>query len=167
LEAEGFSLAGRLEWNTSREQREPIMKIVLIAIVGLILSGVARAGELSEVAGHYRYEQYVVTLPNGRVLHLKDLGASEAFLDVSETGITLRMTMLAGNAVTQSAKVLEAHFGKSEGYWIAQWPDMKGPVRANITLVGDVLTSDTQFDNRAELQFGSSEHAVLMRVSGK
>jgi hypothetical protein len=44
---------------------------------------------------------------------------------------------------------------------------MKSPVRANVTLVGDVLTSDTRFDNRAEPQFGSSEHAVLKRVGGK
>jgi hypothetical protein len=97
----------------------------------------------------------------------KDLGASEAFLDISDAGVTLRMTMLAGNVVTQSAKVVEAHVVKGEGYWIAQWPDMKGPVRANGTLVGDVLTSDTRFDNKAEPQFGSSEHAVLKRIGGK
>jgi hypothetical protein len=123
------------------------MKIVLIALVGLMLSGAVRA--------------------DGKVLHLKDLGASEAFLDVSDAGITLRMTMVAGNTVTQSAKVLEARFDKGAGYWLAQWPDMKSPVRANVTLVGDVLTSDTRFDNRAEPQFGSSEHAVLKRVGGK
>jgi hypothetical protein len=93
------------------------MKIVLIAFIGLIVSGAARAADLSAVAGHYRYEQYVVTLPDGRVLHLKDLGASEAFLDVSDAGITLRMTMTAGNTVTQSARVLEAHFEKGAGYW--------------------------------------------------
>ena len=143
------------------------MKTALIAVVALILWSVASAGELSAVAGHYRYEQYAVTLPNGRVLQLNDLGASEAFLDISETEITLRMTMTHGNTVTQTAKVLEAHFNKGAGYWKAQWPDMKGPVRANITLVGDVLTSDTRFDNQADPQYGSSEHAVLKRVSGK
>src|ERR1700722_16533931 len=110
------------------------MKIVLIAFVGLILSGTGRAGELSAVVGHFRYEQYAVTLPSGRVLQLKDLGASEAFLDISESEITLRMTMTLGNTVTQSAKVLEAHFKKGVGYWKAQWPDMKATVRANITV---------------------------------
>jgi len=143
------------------------MKIGLLTLLVLFAGGIASAGDLTQLAGHYRYEQYAVTLPDGRVLHLKDLGASDAFLDVSDVGITLRMTLLAGNTVTQSAKVLEAHCSKGEGYWIAQWPDMKGPVRANITLVGDVLTSDTKFDNRADPQFGSSEHAVLKRVSGK
>jgi hypothetical protein len=143
------------------------MKIVLIAFVFLILSGVGRAGELSAVAGHYRYEQYAVTLASGRVLQLKDLGASEAFLDISETEITLQMTMTHGNTVTQSAKILEAHFGKGVGYWKAKWPDLKGPIRANITLVGGVLTSDTRFENQADPQYGSSEHAVLTRVSDK
>jgi hypothetical protein len=143
------------------------MKIVLIALVGMILSGAARATDLSAVAGHYRYEQYAVTLSDGRVLHLKDLGASEAFLDISNTEITLQMTLNRGDTVTQSAKVLEAHFDKGGGYWVAKWPDMKGAVRANVTLVGDVLTSDTRFDNQADPQYGSSEHAVLKRVRGK
>ena len=40
------------------------MKIVLIAFVGFILSGTGRAGELSAVTGHFRYEQYAVTLPS-------------------------------------------------------------------------------------------------------
>jgi len=54
------------------------------------------------------------------------------------------------------------------GYWVAQWPDMKGPVRANVTLVGEVLTSDSRFDDRSDpLRYGSTEHAVLKRVSGK
>ena len=45
---------------------------------------------------------------------------------------------------------------------------LQGPVRANITLAADTLTSNTRFDNQADaLQFGSSEHAVLKRVTGK
>jgi hypothetical protein len=140
------------------------MKRYFVAFAAIVVSGVVAASDLSALAGHYRYEQYAVTLPNGRVPQLKDLGASEAFLDISEAGITLRMTMLTGNPVTQSAKVVETHFDKGAGYWMAQWPDMKSPVRANITLVGDVLTSDTRFDSRADPQFGSIEHAVLKRL---
>ena len=143
------------------------MKLALITCIGIFMAGAGHAGELSAVVGHYRYDQYLVTLPSGRMLQLKDLGADEAFLDISETEITLRMTMTRGNTVTQSAKVLEAHFTKGAGYWKAQWPDMKGPVRAKITLVGDVLTSDTRFDNQANPQYGSTEHAVLKRVSGQ
>jgi hypothetical protein len=159
----------RIEFRSDAFPVEPElnMKVLLIALVGLILSGATRAADLSAVAGHYRYEQYAVTLPNGRVLQLKDLGASEAFLDISQTEITLRMTLARGDTVTQPAKILEAHFDKGTGYWKAQWPDMKGPVRANVTLVGDVLTSDTRFDNQADPQYGSTEHAVLKRVSGK
>jgi hypothetical protein len=145
------------------------LKIYLIALAGIILSGVAAAGDLSAVAGHYRYQDYAATLPDGRVLKLEDLGAKDAFLDISEDGtITLRMTMLTGNPVVQSAKVLEAHFAQGRRYWVAQWPDMKGPVRANVTLVGEVLTSDSKFDDKSDpLRYGSTEHAVLKRVSGK
>jgi hypothetical protein len=145
------------------------LKIYLIALAGIILSGVAAAGDLSAVAGHYRYQDYAATLPDGRVLKLEDLGAKDAFLDISEDGtITLRMTMLTDNPVVQSAKVLEAHFVQGRGYWVAQWPDMRGPVRANVTLVGEVLTSDSKFDDKSDpLRYGSTEHAVLMRVSGK
>jgi hypothetical protein len=45
---------------------------------------------------------------------------------------------------------------------------MKGPVRANVTLVGGVLTSDSKFDDKSDpLRYGSTEHAVLKRVDGK
>ena len=140
------------------------MKRASIAFAALLLSHTSAAADLSAVAGHYRYEQYVVTLPNERELHLKDIGATEAFLDVSDAGITLRMTMLGGNTVVQTAKVLQAYVARGAGFWIAQWPDMKGPVRATIRLDGNELTSDTKFDNPADAQFGSSEHAVLRRV---
>ena len=143
------------------------MKLSLSVLIAMMLCGAAMAADMSAVAGHYRYEQYEVKLPDGRVLHLKDLGASDAFLDISDTEIILRMTMNHENDVTQSAKILEAHFDKGAGYWTAKWPDMKGPIRAKISLIGDVLTSDTQFDNQADPQYGSSEHAVLKRVKQK
>src|ERR1700685_1199370 len=98
------------------------MKIVLMALVGMVLSGAAVAADLSAIAGHYRYEQYAVTLADGRVLHLKDLGASEAFLDISNTEITLQMTLNRGDTVTQSAKVLGGHFATGRGYWGAEVP---------------------------------------------
>ncbi|MEA3161254.1 MAG: hypothetical protein QOD95_2802 [Gammaproteobacteria bacterium] len=145
------------------------MKPYLVAFVTCFVSGVVAAGDLSAVAGHYRYQDYAATLPDGRVLKLQDMGAKDAYLEISEDGtITLRMTMLTGSPVVQSAKVLEAHFAQGKGYWVAQWPDMKGPVRANVTLVGEVLTSDSKFDDRSDpLRYGSTEHAVLKRVSGK
>jgi hypothetical protein len=45
---------------------------------------------------------------------------------------------------------------------------MKGPARANVTLDGEVLTSDNRFDDKSDpLRYGSTEHAVLKRVGGK
>lgn len=144
------------------------MKIRLLNLTALLISGLAMAGDISSVAGHYRYEDYAATLADGRVIKLQDMGATDAFLDISEDGvITLRMTMTTGNPVVQSAKVLEAHFVSGKGYWVAKWPDMTYPVRANVTLVGELLTCDSRFDDKSDpLRYGSTEHAVLRKVSG-
>jgi hypothetical protein len=140
---------------------------ILCAVV--LLPAVATADDLSAVAGHYRYEQYSVTLPNQRVLGLDDIGATEAFLDISADGtITLRMMMKAGNVVTETAKVLEAHFAGSKGYWVAQWPDMATPVRAQISPAPGGLISDTHFDDKSDRErFGSIEHAVLRKLPSR
>lgn len=135
----------------------------------ILLPVAASAADLSVVVGHYRYEQYSVTLPNQRVLSLGDIGASEAFLDISANGIiTLRMTMKAGNVVTETAQVVEAHFSGAKGYWVAQWPDMMTPVRAQISIGADGLVSDTHFDDKSDKErFGSVEHAVLRKLESK
>jgi len=145
------------------------MKIRLLTLVVLLISGLAAAGDISPVVGHYRYQDYAATLADGRVIKLQDMGATDAFLDVSEDGvITLRMTMAVGNPIVQSAKVLEAHFASGKGYWVAKWPDMTYPVRAGVTLVGELLTSDSRFDDKSDpLRYGSTEHAVLLRVAAK
>ena len=111
-------------------------RCIALGLIGFFVSGVVSARDLSAVAGHYRYEQYSVVLPEGRALQLKDFGATEAYLDISDAGsITLRMTMRAGNTVVQTAKALEAHISQGKGYWVAQCPDMKSPVKVQIMLV--------------------------------
>jgi hypothetical protein len=127
------------------------MKIYFLGLVGLLACAATAAGDISEVVGHYRYQDYAATLADGRVIKLQDMGATDAFLDISEDAvITLRMTMTTGNPIVQSAKVLEAHFVSGKGYWVAKWPDMTYPVRANVTLVGELLTSDSRRMARPE-----------------
>jgi hypothetical protein len=147
------------------------MRKVLIEVgLGALLAiwcFLAAAADLSQVAGHYRYDTYSVHLPNGRELSLNDIGATAAFLDISGNGtITLRMRTRSGKTVTQTAHVIEAHFSGPSGYWIAQWPDMAYPVRAEIQLApGGTLISDTHFTDRSDkARFGSVEHAVLRRA---
>jgi hypothetical protein len=62
--------------------------------------------------------------------------------------------------------VIEAHFSGPTGYWIAQWPDMSYPVRAEIRLAPcGTLISETHFTDRSDTApFGSVEHAVLRRT---
>jgi hypothetical protein len=145
------------------------MNIRLLSLAALFISGLATAGDISPVVGHYRYKDYAATLADGRVMKLQDLGATDAFLDISEDGtITLRMTMATGGPIVQSAKVLEAHFVSGKGYWVAKWPDMTYPVRAEVTLVAELLTSDSRFDDKSDpLRYGTTEHAVLRRIDSK
>ena len=97
--------------------------ILALAAITFLYSTASTAGQLSKLAGHYRYEQYSVTLPNGRVLALKDLGATDAFLDIADTGtITLRMTMKAGNTVTETAKVMDVHVSQGKGFGLLNGP---------------------------------------------
>jgi hypothetical protein len=150
--------------------RRALIGVGLGAALLTTWSVLAAAADLSQVAGHYRYDTYSVKLPSGRELSLNDLGATEAFLEISEGGtITLRMRMRAGKTVTQTAHVIQAHFSGPTGYWIAQWPDMAYPVRAEIRLAPGTLISDTHFTDRSDTaRFGSVEHAVLRRAaSGK
>lgn len=132
----------------------------------LLLPVLAAAADADRVSGHYRYTGYQVTLPNGRVIGLKEMGASEASLDIAVPArtITLRMTMGTGRVFEQSARILQWQVGATGGYWIAQWPDMKYPVKAVISVAGTRLTSETRFDHPEDMdRFGTVERAVLDR----
>jgi len=143
------------------------VRIPIAILMAAAVAMTAVAADSSAIDGHYHYDQYVVTLPNGRTLGLKDLGATDATLDITASGtITLHMTMSSGKLVAQSAKIVSLQFSQGKGYWIAQWPDMSYPVRAEISIAGGVLTTDTRFEERSDPErFGSTEHAVLKKVS--
>jgi hypothetical protein len=102
-------------------------------------------------------------------LQFKDLGAKSATLDISDAGtVTLRMVMVAGPEVVQTAKVVGAKVSPGGGYWLAQWPDMTYPVRAEFTVTGGRLSYEIRFDNRADAQrFGMTERATLVQISKK
>ena len=142
------------------------MKAPCFIVGSVLVASVGFATDLSALAGHYHYQQYLVSLPNGRHIGLQEMGATDAYLDIAGNGtITLRMNMNTGRTVTETANVSKLEFAHGKGYWIAQWPDMNYPVRAEFTLVGGVLTSDTRFEDRSDSErFGSVEHAVLEKV---
>jgi hypothetical protein len=133
----------------------------------LMMSALAQAGGLADVAGHYVYSDYAVTLPGGKTLDLAALGAANATLDIDPKGtITLRMTMKNGQQVEQSAHVSEAKFKGGSGYWVAQWPDMTYPVRAEITVTNGNLQSVTTFDEKSDVaRYGTVERATLKKVN--
>jgi hypothetical protein len=141
----------------------------LFAALVLAVPTLASAGELSAIVGRYLYSDYAVTLPNGRVLHLRDINATSASLDVTAADtVTLRMTMGSGEVVVQTAQILEAHLMNGIGFWRAKWPDMNYAVRTDFTVKGDTLTTVTKFDNPFdERRYGSVERATLNKVAGK
>ena len=139
---------------------------IALCLLPVLAFAVASAADADRISGHYRYSGYQVTLPNGRVIGLKEMGATEASLDISvpTRTITLHMTMGTGRVVDESARIVEWAVGPAGGYWIAQWPDMKYPVKAVISVAGTRLTSETRFDHADDMdRFGTIERAVLDR----
>jgi len=104
-------------------------------------------------------------MPNGRILELKDMRATDATLDFTTSGtIIMHITMSSGKAIDQSAKMVSSQVFHGKGDWIAKWPDIRYPLRADISIAGDLLTSDTSFDDRPDAErVESSEHAVLRK----
>jgi hypothetical protein len=138
-----------------------------VAALLLAVPPLAGAGELSPIVGRYSYAAYAVTLPSGRVLHLRDINATSASLDITDSDtVTLRMTMSSGQVVVQKAHLLEAHLANGVGFWRAKWPDMNYAVRTDITVKGDILTTVIKFNNPLDEQrYGSVERATLKKVT--
>lgn len=120
---------------------------------------------LGTLAGHYTYESYRMTMLSGQVLGLKELGYTAATLDIDAQGtLTRRMTMTNGKVVTETAKILEVKLDDNSGYWIAQWPDIRYPVQADISFERGRLVSRTQFEDLADTpRFGNVELAIMHR----
>jgi len=140
--------------------------LAVAASTGATAANAAHAAHGDRLSGHYHYSGYQVTLPNGRIVGLKELGATDASLEISVPArtITLRMTMGTGRVIEQSARIVEWAVGADGGYWIAQWPEMKYPVKALITVTGSRLASETRFDHAEDMdRFGTVERAVLDR----
>lgn len=129
----------------------------------------ASLAPLQQLAGQYNYEYYRLIMLSGRMLGLKELGATSATLDIDAQGtLTLRMKMTNGKTITQIARILEVKLDGNNGYWIAQWPDMSYPVDTNISFEGNKLINRTQFENTADTpRFGSVEEALLRRITSK
>jgi hypothetical protein len=138
----------------------------VFSFVLIMFAMTAAAGDLASIAGRYHYEDYSVTLPNGRTLTLAELGATDATLNIAADGrIQLHMQMKNGQSVDQTATVVEGYVAAGRGYWLAQWPDMTYPVRAVFSLKDGILTTVTKFDQASDPQrYGSVERATLKKL---
>jgi hypothetical protein len=131
----------------------------------LAITGSCWADGLASIAGRYAYTEYRVTLANGRVLGLADIGADKATIDVTGKGsVILRMHMRNGRDVLSEGKILDASISGRRGFCVVKWPDMSYAVRAELLVHGDELRSETRFDDRSDsARYGSVESAVLQR----
>jgi hypothetical protein len=139
-------------------------RITVLAAL-LVFSGSCWADGLASIAGRYAYTEYRLTLANGRVLNLADIGADRATLDITGKGsVILRMHMRNGHDVLAEGKVLDVSISGRRGYCVVKWPYMTYSVRAELLVHGDELRSETRFDDRSDApRYGSVESAVLQR----
>ena len=78
----------------------------------------------------------------------------------------LTMKMSNGANVTSEAEIIEVHVNGKQGYFLAQWPDMKAPVKEEFRLIDSGLSYVIHFTNPADpAQYGSREEATLRRIS--
>ncbi len=141
-----------------------MLKQALFAIV-VMLAAPVMAGDLSAISGRYSYARYSLTLADGRQLGLQDLGATRGVLDIDKSTIELIMVMADGKVIRARARVLSAEVGANSGHWIAQWPDMSYPVRADFSYSKDAVDYTTKFQEPSDPQrYGSEERAHLERA---
>ena len=143
------------------------MTRILLSLVWLFLATTpCRASDISSIAGHYTYESYSFTLPTGQSASFKELGASGATLDIGhDMSIVLTMHMLDGTNPVAQAKILDFHLEQGSGYWIAKWPEMSYPVRADFSLAAGTVRYVIRFNNKDDtFRYGGSDQGVLRRL---
>ncbi|MFZ6681865.1 hypothetical protein [Undibacterium sp. Tian12W] len=130
-------------------------------------SGWACAGDLDKITGKYNYEQYRLTMANGKTLSMSDIGAKSMSIEVKkDSTISMKMFMIDGKIIASDALIKEIKIDGNKGYWIAQWPEMNYPVKKLFSINGSQIEYDIKFENAQDLlRYGMHEHAVLRKTN--
>lgn len=130
-------------------------------------SGWACAGDLDKITGKYNYEQYRLTMANGKTLSMSDIGAKSMTIEVKkDSTIAMKMFMIDGRTIASDALIKEIRINGNKGYWIAQWPEMNYPVKKLFSINGSQIEYDIKFENAQDLsRYGMHEHAVLRKTN--
>ncbi|MFZ6709611.1 hypothetical protein [Undibacterium sp. TC9W] len=130
-------------------------------------SGWACAGDLDKITGKYNYEQYRLTMANGKTLSMSDIGAKSITIEVKkDSTIAMKMFMIDGRTIASDALIKEIKINGNKGYWIAQWPEMNYPVKKLFSINGSQIEYDIKFENAQDLsRYGMHEHAVLRKTN--
>jgi hypothetical protein len=143
--------------------------LISAAAAFLSTSGAVSSAEIGAIAGRYVYDSYKATLRNGASLSLRQLGAKSATLEIlPNMALKMEMKMLNGTSTITTAKILELSTSGSRGYFMAQWPDMKYPVKEEFTVIPSGLKYVIHFTNPADaMRYGGKEEATLKRIDGR
>ena len=136
----------------------------------LLCSGaVANSAEIDAITGRYVYTSYKATLRNGGSFSLQQLGAKSATLEIfPHMMLRMEMRMLNGTSTITQAKILELKTSGSRGYFLAQWPDMKSPVKEEFTVIPNGLKYIIHFTDPSDaMRYGGREEATLKRADGR
>lgn len=140
--------------------------LMVTAAAFLSTSTAANPAEIDAISSRYAYESYKATLRNGRSLSLHQLGAKSATLEIfSNMALRMEIRMLNGTFTVTEAKILEFKTFGSRGYFLAQWPDMKYPVKEEFTVIPNGLKYTIRFTDPADaMRYGGKEEATLKRT---
>ncbi len=141
------------------------------ALLGIVIalfstSGAVSSAEIDAITGRYVYDSYKATLRNGTSLSLRQLGAKSATLEILPNMVLrMEMRMLNGTSTVTKARILEIKTSELRGYFVAQWPDMKSPVKEEFTVIPNGLKYIIHFTDPSDaMRYGGKEEATLKRT---
>ncbi|MFZ6756776.1 hypothetical protein ACO0K9_06110 [Undibacterium sp. Ji50W] len=141
------------------------MKYV-IALLFSALTTSSFANDIALIAGKYRYEKYAVTMANGNVLSLANIGIKSIDMSFNtDSSMLMEATMLDGKIVKEKAVLKEIRIKGNKGYWVARWSDVDYDIREDFSFHDDVLEYETKFRNKSDKErYGAVERATLKKI---
>ena len=138
----------------------------LLAFVFSLVSTCVLASDMALISGKYRYEKYALTMPNGNVMSMNNIGAKSINMvfNLDDT-VIMELKTLDGKIIKETATIKEIKIKGNKGYWIAKWPDINYSVRKDFTFHDDVFEYEIKFTDKSDTtRYGAVERATLRKM---
>ncbi|MBC3917709.1 hypothetical protein H8L32_09515 [Undibacterium sp. CY18W] len=141
------------------------MKYV-IALLFSLMTASSFANDMALIAGKYRYEKYAVTMANGNVLSLANIGIKSINMSFNtDSTVLMEATMLNGKIVKEKAVIKEIKIKGNKGYWIARWSDINYDIREDFSFHDDVFEYEAKFQDKSDKdRYGAVERGTLKKM---